>query len=106
VIRTADPTVSFKEVTASRGKVVRAEPIAALFEQSRVSIANGLSDLEDQLCAMTSEGYVGGGLPDRADAMVWALTELMITSAGPATVMPLWDFLHPRNQGKPWQIRR
>lgn len=106
VIRTADPTVSFKEVTASRGKIVRAEPIAALFEQGRVSVINGLSELEDQLCAFTAEGYVGGGSPDRADAMVWALSELMTGCAGPVVVMPLWDFLHPKNQGKPWQIRR
>jgi predicted phage terminase large subunit-like protein len=81
VIRTADPTVSFKEVTASRGKIVRAEPIAALFEQGRVSLVNGLSELEDQLCAMTSDGFVGGGSPDRADAMVWALSELMLSAA-------------------------
>jgi phage terminase large subunit-like protein len=67
-------------VTASRGKIVRAEPIAALFEQGRVSIVTGLTELEDQLCAMTSEGYVGGGSPDRADAMIWSLSELMAYS--------------------------
>lgn len=82
VVRTADPAVSFKEVTASRGKIVRAEPIAALFEQGRVSLVSGLSELEDQLCAMTSDGYVGGGSPDRADAMVWALSELMLNAVG------------------------
>ncbi len=106
VIRTSDASVSFKEVTASRGKIVRAEPIAALFEQGRVSLVNGLSELEDQLCAMTSEGYVGGGSPDRADAMIWALTDLMITSGGPVVVTPFWDLFKPANQRKPWQISR
>lgn len=98
VLRTADPSVSYKEVTASRGKIVRAEPIAALFEQGRVSLVNGLSDLEDQLCAMTAEGYVGGKSPDRADAMIWALSELMVTSAGPMQVIPFWDIFRPQNQ--------
>jgi hypothetical protein len=78
VIKTADPTVSYKEVTASRGKVVRAEPIAALYEQGKVSHVGDFSDLEDQMCNFTASGYVGEGSPDRADALVWALTELML----------------------------
>jgi predicted phage terminase large subunit-like protein len=98
VLRTADPSIPFKEVVASRGKIVRAEPIAALFEQGRVSIVNGLSELEDQLCAMTSEGYVGGGSPDRADAMVWALSELMVTQASPMIVQPFWSIFGNSNK--------
>jgi hypothetical protein len=78
VIRAADPKASFKEVTATRGKVVRAEPIAALYEQDRVSHVGHFADLEDQLCNFTPAGYVGDGSPDRADALVWALTELML----------------------------
>jgi predicted phage terminase large subunit-like protein len=78
VIRTAGGNVPYKEVTASRGKIVRAEPIAALYEQGRVRHAPGMEALEDQMCAMTSDGYVGEGSPDRADALVWALTELML----------------------------
>lgn len=78
VIRTAGARVPYKEVTASRGKVVRAEPIAALYEQGRVKHASGLTDLEDQMCAMTGEGFMGDGSPDRVDALVWALTELML----------------------------
>lgn len=78
VIRIADKRVSYKEVTASRGKVVRAEPIAALYEQGRVSHVGAFPDLEDQLGNMTASGYVGEGSPDRADALVWALTELML----------------------------
>jgi predicted phage terminase large subunit-like protein len=78
VIRIADKSVSYKDVTASRGKVVRAEPIAALYEQGRVSHVGVFPDLEDQMANMTASGYVGERSPDRADAMVWALTELML----------------------------
>ena len=78
LLRTVDRRVSYKEVTATRGKVVRAEPIAALFEQGRVSIVGSMPELEDQACLMGPDGYVGEGSPDRLDAMVWALTELML----------------------------
>lgn len=78
VIRAKDPKAPFKEVVASRGKVARAEPIAALYEQGRVSHVGAFPDLEDQLCSFTPSGYVGEGSPDRADALVWALTELML----------------------------
>lgn len=78
VIRTVDRKVSYKEVTASRGKVARAEPVAALFEQGQVSMVGGFAELEDQCCLIDGSGYIGEGSPDRADAMVWALTELML----------------------------
>jgi hypothetical protein len=78
VIRTVDRNVSYKEVRASRGKIARAEPVSALYEQSKVRHVASFTDLEDQLAAMTSEGYVGDGSPDRADALVWALSELMV----------------------------
>lgn len=78
VIKTVDKNVSYKEVTASRGKVARAEPIAALYEQGRISHVGALGELEDQCCLIGSDGYVGEGSPDRADALVWALTELML----------------------------
>ncbi len=77
-IRTVDPLVPVKLVTASRGKAVRAEPIAALYEQGRVTHAKGLEALEDQMMHMTLSGYVGEGSPDRLDAMVWALSELAL----------------------------
>jgi phage terminase large subunit-like protein len=80
VIRSTDPNAPYKEITASRGKVQRAEPIAAFYEQSRVSHVEGFDLLEDQMCAMSSNGYQGDGSPDRVDALVWALTELMLTS--------------------------
>ena len=89
VIRTTDPSVAFKEVTASRGKVQRAEPVAALYEQGKVShVADDLSMLEDQLCQMTGNGFCGEGSPDRADALVWALTELMLTGNEPMNITP------------------
>ena len=78
VIRTVDKSVSYKEVTASRGKVARAEPVAALYEQGRVSHIGSLPELEDQMCLFGTNGYTGEGSPDRADALVWALTELML----------------------------
>jgi len=78
VIRSIDPKIAYKEVTASRGKVQRAEPVAALYEQGRVSHVGSMPELEDQMCAMAPDGYLGDGSPDRLDAMVWALTELML----------------------------
>lgn len=68
--------VPYRAVKASRGKVVRAEPIAALFQQQKVSMVGLFPDLEDQLCAMTTAGYIGSRSPDRADAMVWGLFSL------------------------------
>ena len=78
VIRTVDPNASYREVTASRGKVARAEPIVALYEQGRVRHVRAFTELEDQMAAMTSEGFMGDGSPDRVDAMVWALSDLMV----------------------------
>lgn len=63
-------------VNASRSKAVRAEPIAALFSQQRVSLVGLFPELEDQLVGFTTSGYTGGKSPDRADAMVWALSAL------------------------------
>ncbi|MGC1504861.1 MAG: terminase family protein [Sulfitobacter sp.] len=81
VLRQIDPLVPLKSVHASRGKVARAEPVAALYEQGRVGHLRGLDQLEDQMCRMTAHGYEGGGSPDRVDALVWALHELMIEPA-------------------------
>jgi len=81
VLRQVDPLVPLKSVHASRGKVARAEPVAALYEQGRIAHARGLDDLEDQMCRMTARGYEGGGSPDRVDALVWALHEAMIEPA-------------------------
>lgn len=76
VIHAVDPDVPYKEVCATRGKVVRAEPIAALDEQGKIHHVGYFPELEDQLCAMTMGGYMGLRSPDRADARIWAATEL------------------------------
>ena len=76
-IRTIDRRVPYRPVHASRGKVVRAEPIAALYEQGRVRHVGSLSKLEDQMINMTQRGYEGQGSPDRLDALVWAITDLV-----------------------------
>ncbi len=81
VIRQLDPMVPYKAVRASRGKVARAEPVAALYEQGRVRHRRGLGALEDQMCRITARGYEGRGSPDRVDALVWALHELMVLPA-------------------------
>ena len=82
VIRQVDPLVAFRGLRASRGKAARAEPVAALYEQGRVFHCGDLGGLEDQMCQMTTRGYQGRGSPDRVDALVWALTEVMLRPAG------------------------
>lgn len=81
VIRQVDPLVPYKSVRASKGKTARAEPVAALYEQGRVAHMRGLGELEDQMCQMTTRGFQGKGSPDRVDALVWAIHELMIEPA-------------------------
>lgn len=81
VLREVDPDVSFRAVHASRGKQARAEPVAALYEQGRVSHVGTFPELEDEMCSV-----IGGRAksPDRLDAMVWAVSDLMLRrGAGP-----------------------
>lgn len=73
-IRTVDQNVAFNKVHASRGKYTRAEPVSALYEQGRIHHVGFFPDLEDQLC----EWVPGDKSPDRLDALVWAITELML----------------------------
>ncbi|MFV0361177.1 DNA-packaging protein [Tropicimonas sp.] len=82
VLNQIDPLLPFRAVRASRGKAARAEPVAALYEQGRVHHLRHLAELEDQMCRMSTRGYDGKGSPDRLDALVWALTELMIVPGG------------------------
>ena len=82
-IRTAMRNAPIKIITASRGKHVRAEPVAALYEQGRVHHVGRFPDLEEQLLAFSGSGYQGAKSPDRADAAVYALTELMLGEAPP-----------------------
>ena len=76
VIKTSRPNTPFKMLTASRGKVVRAEPISALTEQGKIRFAGNFTELENELCSFTTAGYTGGSSPNRADAFVWAMSEL------------------------------
>lgn len=76
VVKAAKPGIPFKLVNASRGKVVRAEPISALTEQGKIRFVGTFPKLEEELCAFTTTGYVGEHSPNRADAFVWAMTEL------------------------------
>src|SRR5690606_3227932 len=78
-IRTVRKNVPYEKVHASRGKRVRAEPIAALYEQGKVRHHGDLRLLEDQMLTFTPDG---GASPDRVDALVWALTELSTARTG------------------------
>lgn len=83
MLRQIDPLIPFKALRASRGKSARAEPVAALYEQGRVAHLKhaDLGLLEDQMCRMGLQGYQGRGSPDRVDALVWAVTELILEPA-------------------------
>jgi len=83
VIQTARPRTNFRQVTASRGKVVRAEPFSALYEQGKVRHVGRFNELEEELTSFTTYGYVGGDSPNRADALIWCLAELF-----PSVVRP------------------
>jgi phage terminase large subunit-like protein len=78
VLAQVDATVPVRMVHATRGKWVRAEPVAALYAQGRVMHAAGLTALEDEMCAFGVDGMSEGHSPDRVDALVWAVTELML----------------------------
>lgn len=84
-LQAARPGVRIVEVTATRGKHVRAEPISALYSMGRISHVGTFRTLEDQMCQMTAAGYEGQGSPDRCDAMVWAFTELFPQMIRPKT---------------------
>lgn len=76
VIHSARPRTPFRAVTASRGKVVRAEPISSLMESGKVRLAGYHRALEDELCSFTTAGFIGDHSPNRADAAIWALSDL------------------------------
>jgi phage terminase large subunit-like protein len=82
LIRNIDPTVPVCAVRATRKKHVRAEPVAALYEQGRVWHRATFGELEEQMAAMSSGGFRGRGSPDRVDALVWAVFALVIEPAG------------------------
>jgi phage terminase large subunit-like protein len=77
------------KVRATRGKWVRAEPVAALYAEGRVAHVGRFDALEDQMCAFGSDGTVKGRSPDRADALVWAVTDLLLSDTAKPTVRVL-----------------
>ena len=76
VIQSARSRTPFKAVSASRGKVVRAEPFSLLYEQGKIRHVGRFLDLEDELASFSTNGYNGSKSPNRADAWIWVLTEL------------------------------
>lgn len=101
VLRSIDKDIPFSEVKASRGtggKGKRAEPIAALYEQGRVSHVGVLTKLEDQMMLLTSAGYEGEGSPDRVDAVVWGLTDIMLNTK------PVYATAIPEFQMAPFKV--
>jgi phage terminase large subunit-like protein len=86
LVRLIDPKVAYRAVHATRGKLVRAEPVAALYEQGRVHHVGMFRELEDEMCGYAP--LVSTESPGRLDAMVWALTDLML-GEGRATIPDL-----------------
>jgi predicted phage terminase large subunit-like protein len=96
-LRTVAPNIPYKKVHASRGKRVRAEPIAALYEQGKVTHLHGLEQLEDQMCSFTPDTQSS---PDRLDALVWALSELMLEPVIEDISSPGLSFRGSRHAGR------
>ena len=80
VIGEVDPTVPVVTVHASRGKYLRAEPVSLLYQQGRVRHVGAFPELEDEMADFAVGGLSSGRSPDRLDALVWALTHLMLTA--------------------------
>ena len=78
VIAEADPDIPVRPVRATRGKYLRAAPVALLYEQDKVRHVGAFPDLEDEMCAFGPDGLPGGASPDRLDALVWAVTDLAL----------------------------
>ena len=89
VLHQIDPNVPVKKVYATRGKFIRAEPVAALYSENRVVHVGEFPALENQMCDFGPEGLSEGRSPDRVDALVWALTELMFTTTKTPMIRPL-----------------
>jgi len=83
VVKQANPNISYKSVSASRGKTVRAEPISALHENGKIKFIGDFPDLEDELLSCTTTGYTGARSPNRLDWFVWGCTELFPGIAKP-----------------------
>ncbi|MGB4951302.1 MAG: terminase family protein [Rhizobiaceae bacterium] len=82
VLRNVSTTCTIRKVRATRGKWLRAEPVAALYERGLVCHAGRFPDLEDQMCNFALDGLPDGKSPDRLDALVWAITDLALGGRG------------------------
>lgn len=104
VIHTARPRTPFKEVHASRGKVVRAEPVSALFETGDIRLAGSFPDLEEEMYAFTTHGYMGERSPNRVDAMIWGMSDLFpnLLSAKEGISKPVAPPPQRFNRGQAW----
>ena len=94
VIQAADRSINYEIVTASRGKVQRAEPFSPLFEDGRIRVVGQQNDLEEELSGFSTHGYTGAKSPNVADAAFWALAKLFPSVVGnkpvkQATVKPI-----------------
>jgi phage terminase large subunit-like protein len=99
VIHAARPRTPFRMVSASRAKWVRAEPVSALVESGKIRFAGIFRELEDELCGFTTNGYVGENSPNRADAMIWAMSDLFPELTKPADDKPPSVIIQPRLRG-------
>lgn len=93
----------YQDANATRGKIVRAEPISGLYERNKVHHYGHFPELEDQMCSMTTAGYTGLKSPDRADALVWALTVLFPAMAKEQDLTP---FTPPKVNAAPRNATR
>lgn len=94
VIQAAERTAPYKTVTATRGKVIRAEPVAALWEQGNGHLVGSFPKLEEQMLAFSTAGYMGELSPDRADAMIWAGHELMFPAETDDGLLAFYEKWH------------
>ncbi len=81
-LRSVDAALLVTMLRATRGKYLRVEPVAALYEQGRVAHAGRFAELEDQMCDFGPDGLSSGRAPDRLGALVWALTALLLEGHG------------------------
>tara|TARA_Y100001938_G_scaffold150122_1_gene239713 strand:- start:1043 stop:2392 length:1350 start_codon:yes stop_codon:yes gene_type:complete len=95
-LQTVESNIPIKTVHATRGKRTRAEPVAALYEQNKVKHVGAFPQLEDQMCSWTTDSQS----PDRLDALVWAVTELLVGAKLPPAVIPFGS-----TQVSPWEIK-
>jgi phage terminase large subunit-like protein len=89
ILRQIDETVAVRKVRATRGKWLRAEPVAALYAEGRIAHVGVHATLEEQMLAFGADGLSRGRSPDRVDALVWAITDLMIDRAAAPAIRQL-----------------